>query len=181
MIAQFKKRTDSVLAQVRSATGNFREIDRIEAVSALPDAIATNVGSLAEQATEIRAKHGYAAAFYDCGAETATTDALFTVAQALHDLTEKNTPSGRQRVINFFKRYPAPTVDNQKPLWRYSASLLMTCDKAKKEAEKHLQRAKTLEASGKKAEAIREYQEIYRIYPNAITADKIKLLEEKKR
>ena len=35
------------------------------------------------------------------------------------------------------------------------------------------------EAAKAKAEALREYQEIYRIYPNPITADKIKLLEER--
>ena len=181
MIARFKKQTASVLDEVRKATDNFHEIDRIETAAKLPEAISANIASLAEQATALRAKHGYAAAFYDCGAETATTDGLFTLDQTLRDLTEKNAPSGRQRAMSFFKRYPSPTRDNQKPLWRYLISISTTTSKAKARAEEYLKRAKDFEAAGKKSEALREYQEIYRVYPNPIVADKIKDLQQKSR
>ncbi len=181
MISDFKKQTESVLAQVRDATGRFHEINRIDAVSALPEPVAANVRSLANQASELRSKFGYEVEFYECGVETATVGGLVAVDQATLNFTQRNAPEARLRLVNFFKRYPAPTRDNQKPLWRYLASILISCNKARTDAENHLQRAKSLETGLRKAEALREYQEIYRIYPNPITADKIKLLEERAR
>jgi len=181
MIAQFKKQTESVLVQVRDATGNFREVSRIDAVQTLPASVRASVASLADQARDFRAKLGYEVTFYECGAETATVEALATLDGMTRTLTEKNAPGGRQQLMAFFRRYPAATRDNQKPLWRYLGSVLFTCDKAKNDAENHLQRAQSLGAAGKKSEALREYQEIYRIYPNPITADRIKLLQEQPR
>lgn len=163
---------------MRDATEKFREVDRIDSLSELPSSISTGVETLTEQARDIRFKFGYEVAMYECGAETATVDALGTVVAATRDLTQKNAPVGRVKLMNFFKRYPASPTDKQKPLWRYTASMLMTCNKVKKQAEDHLQRAKAFEASGNKADALGEYKEIYRLYPNAVTADKIKLLEE---
>jgi len=51
----------------------------------------------------------------------------------------------------------------------------------KNEAESHLQQAQSLRSAGKKSEELREYQEIYRIYPNPITAEKIRQLEDEPR
>ena len=181
MIAQFKKQTESVLAQVRDATGNFSQIDRIDKVTAFPAAVSANIGSLAERSRDFRAKLGYAAAFYECGAETATVDALMAVDEATRDWSQKNAPVGRSKLVNFFMRYPNPTRDNQKPLWRYNGSMLIAFNDVKKKAEDHLQRAKSFEAAGKKSEALREYKEINRIYPNTITEDKIKQLESSPR
>ena len=181
MIAQFKEQTESVLAQVRDATGNFREVRGIDAVQALPASVKASVASLADQARDFRAKLGYEVTFYECGAETATVEALATLDGMTRAFTEKNAPGGRQQLMAFFKRYPAPSRDNQKSLWRYLGSVLLACEKAKKDAEGHLERAQSLGAAGKKGEALREYQEIYRIYPNPITADRIKLLQEQPR
>ena len=55
--------------------------------------------------------------------------------------------------------------------------MLSLCNRLKNEAEAHLQKAQSLGSLGKKSEALREYQEIYRIYPNPITAEKIRQLE----
>jgi hypothetical protein len=178
MIAQFKKQTESVVAQVRDATGNFREVDRIDSVTELPGPVSASVDALGEQAHDFRSKVGYEVAMYECGSETATVDALTAVNQAMHDLAQKNAPNARLKLITFFKRYPAAPHDNRKQLWRYTASMLMASNRSKKEAEDHLAKAKAFETAGKKADALREYKEIYRVYPNAITADKIKLLEE---
>ena len=49
------------------------------------------------------------------------------------------------------------------------------------EAETHLQQAQSLDSAGKTSEALREYQEIYRTYPNPITAAKIRQLEAQPR
>ena len=177
MVADFKKRTESVFDQVREASDRFREVKRIDALPALPESVATNVRSLAEQATDLRGRFGYQVEFYECGVETATVAGLVAVDQATLLFAQKNAPQARLRLTGFFSRYPEPTRDNQKPLWRYNRSILMSLEKAKTEAENHLQRAKGFETAGKKAEALREYREIYRIYPNPITGDKIKLLE----
>ena len=65
MIAEFKEQTESVLAQVRDATANFREIDRIDAVLNLPARVSASVASLANRARDFRAKLGYEIAFHE--------------------------------------------------------------------------------------------------------------------
>ena len=181
MIAEFKKETGSVLAQMKNATQSFREVQGIDTVQTLPAEVSASVSALADQARDFRAKLGYEVTFYECGVETATGEALVAVDQATRELAEKNAPAGRMKVVNFFKRFPTPTRDNQKPLWRYLGSILNSCNRAKKAAEEHLERARSFESAGKREEAIAEYQEIYRIYPNAVTADKIHELQNQPR
>jgi len=180
MIAEFKKQTQSVLAQVSDATGNFHEIDRIDAVLNLPAPVTASITSLALQARDFRAKLGYEIAFHECRGETETVDALTVVDQVARDLAARNAPSARMTLLNFLKRYPEPAGDNQKPLWRYLTSASSLCNRLKTEGESHLEQAQSLRSAGKKSEALHEYQEIYRIYPNPITADKIHQLEGKK-
>src|SRR5207253_8493163 len=52
IIAEFKEQTESVLAQGRDATANFREIDRIDAVLNLPAPVSASVASLANRARD---------------------------------------------------------------------------------------------------------------------------------
>jgi tetratricopeptide (TPR) repeat protein len=181
MIAEFRKEAAGVLAQVKKATQNFREIEGVDAVQVLPPEISESISSLGNQSRDFRTTLGYEVAMYECGPETAISEALVAVDQAIRDLNQKNTPAGRMKLVNFMKRYPIPARENQKPLWRYVASILNACDRARKTAEQHLDRARSLEASGNKDEALREYQEIYRIYPNVITADKIQQLQNEAR
>jgi hypothetical protein len=177
MIAEFKEQTESVLAQVRDATANFREIDRIDSVLNLPAPVSASVASLANRARDFRTKLGYEIAFHESKIETETVDALTVVDQVARSIAEENTPAARMTLLNFVKRYPEPPGDNQKPLWRYLTSALSLCDRLKNEAETHLERAQSLDSAGKKSEALREYKEIYRIYPNLVTAKKIRQLE----
>ena len=177
MIAELKKETAAVLAQVKKSTQNFHEVQAMDSLQTLPPEISASISALADQARDFRKKLGYEVAMYECGAETATGEALVAVNQATNDLTQKNTPAGRLKALNFLKRYPLPARDNLKPLWRYIVSILNVCERAKADAEGHLERAKSLEAEGKKDEALREYQEIYRVYPNTITADRIQQLQ----
>jgi hypothetical protein len=177
MIAEFKEQTESVLAQVRDATANFREIDRIDAVLNLPAPVSASVASLANRARDFRTKLGYEIAFHESKIETETVDALTVVDQVARSIAEENAPAARMTLLNFVKRYPEPPGDNQKPLWRYLTSALWLCDRLKNEAETHLKRAQSLGSAGKKSEALREYREIYRIYPNPVTAKEIRQLE----
>jgi len=177
LIEELRKQTEAVLAQVRDATGNFREIDRVEAVQNLPAPVSVSVTVLGTRARDFRTKVGYEVAAYECLAEMEAVEALVLVDETARDITAKDVPAARRKLSGFLKRYHEPTADNQKPLSRYLTSVLSLCDRSKNEAETHLKRAKSFDSAGKKSEALREYQEIYRIYPNPITADKIRQLE----
>jgi hypothetical protein len=177
IIADFKKKIDFVFGQVRDATGNFREVDRLEQVRNLPPSVSAHVTLLANQAREFRAVLGYEVTYYECLAEIQTVDALGIVDEVSRDIAAKDTPSARKTLETFRTRYSEPTAETQKPLWRYLVSLFSLCDRLKTEAEGHLQRALSLQSAGKKADALQEYREIERIYPNPITAEKIRQLE----
>jgi hypothetical protein len=181
LIEELRKQTEAVLAQVRDATGNFREIDRLEAVQNLPAPVSASVTVLGTRARDFRTKVGYEVAAYECLAEMEAVEALVLVDETARDITAKDVPAARRKLSGFLKRYHEPTADNQKPLSRYLTSVLSLCDRSKNEAETHLKRAQSLDSAGKKSEALREYQEIYRIYPNPITADKIRQLEAQSR
>ncbi|PYL52102.1 MAG: hypothetical protein DMF29_11495 [Verrucomicrobia bacterium] len=181
MIEEFRKQTESVLAQVRDATGNFREIDRVDTVVNLPVAVSANVATLANRARDFRAKLGYETAFHESLAETETVDALTVVDLIRRAFPAGDAPAARSTLFIFLKRYPEPPGDNQKRLWRYLTSARSLCDRLKNEAETHLKRAQSLDSAGKENEALREYREIYRIYPNPVTAKRIRLLENQPR
>jgi hypothetical protein len=181
MIVELKKQTESVLTEVRDATGNFGEIKRLEKVQALPTSVSTNVTLLGNQARDFRAKVGYEVAYYECLTDIETIDALVIVDEITRDLAAKDAPAARRMLVSFVKRYSKPSADELKPLWVYLNSASSLCDRLKDEAATHLRTAQSLESAGRRSEALAEYREIYRIYPNPITADRIKQLETKPR
>ncbi len=174
MIAEFKEQTQSVLKQVGDATGNFRETDRLDAVQNLPAPVSASVSSLADRARDFRLKLGYETAFQESRAETETVEALSLVDEAARNIVAKDTPAARIKLTRFLKRYREPVADNQKPLWRYLTSVQSICNRLEKEADTHLQRAQSLASAGQTGEATQEYQAAYRIYPNPVTAEKIR-------
>lgn len=181
LIVELKKEMESVLAEVRDATGNFREIERVEKVQALPVAVSSRVTLLGNQSRDFRSKVGYEVAYYECLAEIETIDALVVVDEVTRDLAAKDAPAARKILVSFVKRYSKPNADDLKPLWVYLNSASALFDRLKNDATTRLPKARSLELAGKKREALVEYREIYRIYPNPITADKIKQLENKSR
>jgi hypothetical protein len=50
------------------------------------------------------------------------------------------------------------------------------CNRLEKDALVHVKRAQSLASAGKTSDAIREYQEAYRTFPNPATADTIQQL-----
>jgi hypothetical protein len=177
MIDELRKQTGSVFAQVRDATGNFREIDRLEAVQNLPASVSANVTILAAQARDFRRKVGFEVAAYEYLAEIEAVEALVLVDGITGDMAAKDTPAARKKLSSSLKRYHESTTDNQKQLVHYLTSVLSLCNRAKEEAATRLQRAQSLSSAGKTSEALHEYQEIYRIYPNPTTAETIRQLE----
>ena len=181
LIAEFKKQIDFVLGQVRSATDNFREVDRLEQVRALPPAVSSHVTLLANSGLDFRRRLGYQTTFYECLSEIQAVDSLMVLDESTRDIAAKDAPTARKTLGIFRARYSEPSAETQKPLWRYLISIYSLCDRLKTEAEGHLQRARSLESEGKRADALREYREIFRIYPNKITAERIHLLETQSR
>ena len=177
MITDFKEQTQSVLSRVGEATGNFHEIDRLDLVQELPLPVSESVSSLVDRARDFRAKLGYETALSECRTETATVDALSAIDQITRNIAGKDASAANSRLTDFLKSNPEPMVDNQKPLWRYLTSIRLLCNRLEKEAEIHLQRAQASASAGRTGDAIREYQEAYRAFPNPATAEKTRQLQ----
>src|SRR6266852_2488268 len=177
MITDFKEQTQSVLSRVGEATGNFHEIDRLDLVQQLPLPVSESVSSLVDRARDFRAKLGYETALSECRTETETVDALSAIDQITRNIAGKDASAANSRLTDFLKSNPEPMVDNQKPLWRYLTSIRLLCNRLEKEAEIHLQRAQASASAGRTGDAIREYQEAYRAFPNPATAEKTRQLQ----
>jgi hypothetical protein len=177
VIADFKEQTQSVLSRVGDATGNFREVDRLDAVQKFPAPVSESVDSLIERARDFRAKVGYETALRECRTETETADALAAVDQIIRNLAAGDASVANLELANFLRNNPEPMADNQKTLWHYLTSMRSLFSRSRKEAEVHLQRAQSLDSTSKAGEAVREYREAYRAFPTPATADKIRQLQ----
>ena len=175
-VADLKEQTQSVLSRVGDATNNFHEIDRLDSVEKLPAPVSESVVSLVDRARERRLELGYEAALQEYGTEIQTAEALSVVDQITRNIGYNNASGASVKVADFLKSNPEPVADSQKPLWRYLTSVRSLCSALEKEANIHLQRAQSLTAAGKTSEAIQEYREANRIFPNPATAAKIRLL-----
>ena len=176
MITDFKEQTQAVLSRVGDATGNFREIDRLNSVQQLPPPVSESVASLVDRARDFRAKVGYETALSECRSETETVDALSAVDQGTRNIAGNDASAANSGLTDFLKDNPEPMVDTQRPLWRYLTSMRLLCSRLEKEAEIHLERARAFASAGRTGDAIREYQEAYRTFPNPATAEKIRQL-----
>ena len=177
MIADFKEQTQSMLSRVSDATGNFHDVDRLDSIQRLPTPVSENVSSLVDRARDFRARLGYEAALSECRAETATVDALSALDQSIRKIADNDASAASSGLTDFLRNNPEPAVDSQRALWRYLTSIRSLCSRLEKEAEVHSQRGQAFGAAGRNGDAIREYQEAYRIFPNPATAEKIHQLQ----
>ena len=177
MISDFREETRAVLARVQEATDNFRGVDRLDGVQQLPPSVSESVGSLVDRARAFRAKVGYEAALSECRAETETVDALSAVDQITRNLASNDALEASAKVGDFLKNNPEPSAESEKALWSYLTSVRQLCASLENDATVHLHRAQSLAAASRPAEAIREYQEAYQLFPNPTTAEKIRQLQ----
>ena len=177
MITDFKEQTQSVLSRVSDATGNFRDVDRLDSIQRLPSPVSENVSSLVDRARDFRARLGYETALSECRAETETVDALSTLDQGIRNIADNDASAANSGLTDFLRNNPEPRADSQKPLWRYLTSIRLLCSRLEKEAEVHSRRGEAFDSAGRNGDAIREYQEAYRIFPNPATAEKIRHLQ----
>jgi hypothetical protein len=177
MITDFKEQTQSVLSRVNEATGNFKDVDQLNSVPRLPTPVSEEVASLVDRARDFRARLGYETALSECRAETETVDALSTLEQSTQNIAGNNAAAANSGLSDFLKNNPAPPQDSERSLWRYLTSIRLLCGRLEKEAEVRSQRAQAFASDGRTGDAIREYQEAYRIFPNPATAEKIRKLQ----
>ena len=177
MISDFKGQTQSVLSRVSDATQNFREVDRLDSMRELPPPVSESVNSLVDRARDFRARLGYETALSECKTETETVDALSALDQSGRSLAGNDAIEANSKLNDFLKNNPEAETQTQKPLWRYLTSMRQLFGRLEKEAEAHSQRAAAFAAVGKTGDAIREYQEAYRTFPNPATAEKIRELQ----
>jgi hypothetical protein len=176
IVTEFKEQTQAVLARVGDATGNFQEVARLDSVKPLPAPVSESIGPLVDQANDLRSKPGHESALQECRAEAETVDAISVVDQITRNIAANDVFEAGSRLAVFLKRSPEPTVDGQKALWRYLISMRSLCNRLEKDALVHVKRAQSLASAGKTSDAIREYQEAYRTFPNPATADTINQL-----
>lgn len=178
IIEDFREETQSVFSRVDEATGDFHELGGLDSVQELPTPVSESIDSLIERARDSREKLGYETALRESRAETQTADALAIVDQATHILAAGDAAKAASRVSDFLKRNPEAPAENQKPLWHYLVSLSSLCSRSENGAGVHLQQADLFVAAGKMGDALREYQEAYRLFPTPATAEKIRHLRE---
>jgi len=177
MVSDLKEETQSVLARVDEATSNFRGVDHLDGIQQLPAPVSQNVGALVDRARAVRTKLGYETALKECAAETQTVDALGTLDQVTRSIASNDAAAATAKVTEFLKNNPQPGADDQKNLWRYLTTMRQLCSQLESDAKVHAQRAESLAAASRTGDAIRELQEAYRIFPNPVTADKIRQLQ----
>jgi hypothetical protein len=176
MIADFKRKTQSLLMHVGNATANFHKIDRLDSVRKLPAPVSEGIATLVDRARDFHSKIGDEGALPEYQTEAHTVAALFIVDQITGDIAEHDAFAAKSRVEDFLTNNPEPSADSQKALWGYLASARSLCSRLEKEADVHTQRAESLASAGKTDEAIKEYQQAERIFPNPATAQKIRQL-----
>jgi hypothetical protein len=176
IVTEFKEQTQAVLVRVGDATDNFQEVARLDSVKPLPAPVSESIGPLVDQANDLRSKPGHESALQECRTEAETVDAISVVDQITRNIAANDVFEAGSRLAVFLKRSPEPTVDGQKSLWRYLISMRSLCNRLEKDALVHVKRAQSLASAGKTSDAIREYQEAYRTFPNPATADTIQQL-----
>jgi hypothetical protein len=177
MIDDFKDQTDAVLSQIGAATNNFHKIDRLDLVKPVPASVSENVDNLADREQDLSAQVGSETMARECATESGTVEALVVIDQAIGHIAANNPARAGSRLGAFLKMHPEPLTENQKAVWGYLLSLRTLCARLEKEAEAHLQRAEGFLSAGKNSEAIREYEEAYRTFPNPVIAEKIRTLK----
>jgi hypothetical protein len=178
MIADFKEQTEAVLSRVGDATENFHEIDRLDSLKPLPGSVSESVDALVDRARDFRSELGYETALQECRSETATVDALAAVDYITRNIASNNAARAGSRLAVFLKNNPEPTADHQKALWNYLTSVQSLCSRLEKDASVHVERAMAFASESKTSEAIREYEEAYRTFPDPAVAEKIRQLQD---
>jgi hypothetical protein len=178
LIAEFKDHVQSVLPHVARTVGGVHDISSFDNVKQLPSPVSDSIDKLVDHARRLREKVDSVLALEQCRNETVTAEALQTINEISRNIAAANALVAGSQVSSFLQAHPEPLVDEQKPLWTYLESIRAFCSRRQQDATIHLQRAKSFFSAGRPSDAVREYQEAYRVFPNPQTATKIKEIQD---
>ena len=177
-VADFKKDAADLLAKASLPPADFKEFRTLNDVQELPANLTDNISALAERARSFRAQEGYESDVEACRGEISSVSALEVRSKVAKQLHAGNAAGATVDINSFYKDNPSPPSDAQKDLWRSLASIRSICNRLEEESKTHLERAQSLSASGKSGEAIQEFQEAYKIFPDPTVAETIEQLRE---
>ena len=166
-----------VLAEA-TAGGTLTVVSTFDDVKEVPAALADDIATLSDKTAAFRQNVDNDDRREDCRVDVETADALVTLQKANQHLKAANAPAANNALAPFRQGSLTTPTSLQKPLWDYLSALRTLCDDAESQADTHLKRAKSAADAGHNGEALKEYQEAYKIYPDPETARSIKRLRE---
>lgn len=177
-IADLHGQVSGVYQKAVAQSELFKTYKAFAEVKPVPPELATEIGAAADAARDFRRQVGYEIALRDCATDTAIVDALVAFESATRDIAAGNAPRASDSLQSFRKEHAASPDDAHKPLWSWLDSIMTLCAEMEADAKVHLERAESLASAAKTGDAVREYQEAYRIYPDPAVAEKIKKLRD---
>jgi uncharacterized protein YecT (DUF1311 family) len=177
LIGDFQTSVKMVLAQT-TASGVLTEAKTLDQVKDIPLSVADTATKLGDRAADLRQKLATDDHREDCRADLDTADALVYLEKTISNIKAGDTPAARAELSLFHEGSPTPATEAQGPLWKYLESLRALCEALESQAKTHIDRAKSDAAAGQNGEAIKEYQQAYKIFPDPNTAETIKHLRE---
>lgn len=176
-VAEFHHAVDSVLAQT-VASGVLTEAKAADDVKELPGALITAIVDLGDKAAAFREKFDEDELHAIGYADLHTAAALMHLQKAVGGIKSGDLPGAKSELSLFHEASPNPDAEAQKPLWKTLDALRALCNDLAEQAKPHLQRARSAADAGQNGEAVKEYQQAYKIYPDPETAQTIKRLRE---
>lgn len=177
LAAEFRDVVQGVFAQV-TASGVLKEVPTLDDVQELPGPLVTAIVELREKAEAFREKIDDDDLHAVGRADLHTAAALGRLQKAVGSVRSADVPSAKAELSLFHDNTPTADNDAQKPLWKYLDALRVLCNDAAEQARPHLERARSSTNAGQNGEAIKEYQQAYKLYSDPVTAQVIKRLRE---
>jgi hypothetical protein len=178
LVAQFKDKLQKVLPDVVRVIGSFHEITNFDQIKQLPNSLSDSIDKLTASADGLRKQTASDLPLDEGRQEIVTTDALQMINEVGRNTAAEDVSASSSQVSAFLQANPDPPSNEQKPLWTYLESIRTLCSQQEKDANVHIQKGQSLFSAGKMSDAIREYQQAYRAFPNPQTATKIKEIQD---
>lgn len=178
LVAEFKDELQKVLPHVVRVISSFHKITNFDQIKQLPNSISESIDKLTANADSLRKQAGSDMPLDEGRQEMVTADALQMINKVGRNTAAADASAASSQVSAFLQANPEPPSDEQKPLWTYLESIRTLCSRQEKDANIHMQKGQSLFSAGKMSDAIREYQQAYRAFPNPQTATKIKEIQE---
>jgi hypothetical protein len=178
VVAELRDELQKILPNVARVTNSFHEITDFGNMKQLPSPISESIQKLKDHADRLRQQVGPDATCEECRQAMVMAEALQVIDEVPRHIAAADASAASLQVSSFLQGNPQPSAEEQKPLWSFLESIRTSCTRREADANIHIQRGQSLFSAGKTSDAIKEYQQAYRRFPNPQTAAKIKQLED---